>query len=58
VIRKAFYVECVSDAGWDAVAETEVCRRWWRFMRDVMPANDDDSPASRELNEVFHLEGP
>lgn len=50
------YVE-VEDAGqWDSIAATEVCRRWWRFMRDIMPANPDDSPVSRELREVFHLE--
>jgi L-rhamnose mutarotase len=52
------YVECESEAAWNAVTDTDVCRRWWRFMRDIMLTNDDDSPASRELNEVFHLEGP
>jgi L-rhamnose mutarotase len=25
-------------------------------MRDVMPANPDNSPVSRDLREVFHLE--
>ena len=53
------YVEIEDDARWAAVADTEVCRRWWRFMREVMPANPDDSPVSRELGEVFHIEaGP
>jgi L-rhamnose mutarotase len=50
------YVEIDDDARWAAIADTEVCRRWWRFMREVMPANPDDSPVSRELGEVFHLE--
>jgi len=49
------YVEVDDEAQWAAVAETDVCRRWWRFMRDVMPANRDDSPVSRDLREVFHL---
>jgi L-rhamnose mutarotase len=50
------YVECESDEQWDAVAGTEVCQRWWRHMRDVMPTNEDASPVSRDLREVFHLE--
>jgi L-rhamnose mutarotase len=50
------YVEVDDDARWAAIANTEVCRRWWRHMRELMPANDDDSPVSRELREVFHVE--
>lgn len=50
------YAEIEDEARWAAVAETDVCRRWWRFMRDVMPSNPDDSPASRDLREVFHIE--
>ena len=50
------YVELESEERWAAIAGTDVCRRWWRHMRDVMPANDDNSPASRDLREVFHVE--
>jgi L-rhamnose mutarotase len=50
------YVEIEDEARWQTIAQTDVCRRWWRFMRDIMPANPDDSPLSRELREVFHLE--
>ncbi len=50
------YVEYVSQAQWDAVAETPVCRRWWRHMREIMPSNPDDSPVSEELREVFHIQ--
>jgi L-rhamnose mutarotase len=49
------YVEVASDAQWDAIAGTDVCRRWWRSMREIMPSNPDDSPVSRPLVEVFHL---
>ena len=35
--------------------QTDVCRRWWRHMREIMPANPDDSPVSRGLREVFHI---
>ena len=40
------------------IAHTDVCRQWWRFMKDLMPANADASPVSRDLREVFHIEGP
>ncbi len=52
------YVEIEDEARWDAIAQTEVCRQWWRFMREIMPSNADDSPVSRELREVFHIEAP
>ena len=50
------YVEIEDVARWDAIAQTEVCRRWWRHMREIMPSNPDDSPISRELPEVFHID--
>ena len=50
------YVEIEDEARWDAIARTEVCRRWWTHMRDIMPTNPDDSPRSRSLREVFHLD--
>ena len=50
------YAEIESEDRWAAIANTEVCRRWWRHMRDIMPSNADDSPIARDLREVFHLE--
>jgi len=35
--------------------ESEVCQRWWKYMREVMPSNSDNSPLSAELKEVFYL---
>ena len=52
------YVEIEDEARWDAIAQTEVCRRWWHFMREIMPSNADDSPVAKQLREVFHLEAP
>jgi L-rhamnose mutarotase len=49
------YVDVEDESRWAAVATTDVCRRWWRHMRDIMPANADDSPVARELREVFHI---
>ena len=50
------YAEIEDEATWRAIADTEVCRRWWRHMREVMPANPDDSPVADDLREVFHIE--
>lgn len=50
------YVEFESEAQWNAIAGTEICQRWWKHMRDIMPSKTDNSPVSRELKEVFHLE--
>ena len=33
------YVEIESEDLWMQIAETDACRRWWAFMRDLMPAN-------------------
>lgn len=49
------YVEIEDEARWKAIAATEVCQRWWKFMGDVMPGNPDHSPVSVGLKEVFHL---
>jgi L-rhamnose mutarotase len=50
------YVEVEDESRWKAIAATEVCRRWWSHMRDVMPSNPNHSPVSRELREVFHIQ--
>ena len=49
-------VEMESESQWNDIARTGPCRRWWRFMKDIMPTNPDESPVSRELKEVFHIE--
>ena len=50
------YAEISSEDLWAQIAETNECKRWWAFMKDLMPTNPDDSPVSIELREVFHLD--
>jgi L-rhamnose mutarotase len=50
------YAEIDDEQQWDAIAGTEVCRRWWASMRDLMPSNADSSPVSRDLREVFRMD--
>jgi L-rhamnose mutarotase len=49
-------VEIDSEEQWNQIANTEVCRRWWAFMKDLMLTNPDDSPLAVHLDEVFHLD--
>jgi L-rhamnose mutarotase len=48
-------VEFEDESQWTSIAKTEVCQRWWKYMRDVMPSNPDNSPVSKELKQMFQL---
>jgi L-rhamnose mutarotase len=50
------YAEIEDEARWAAIAQTDVCQRWWRHMGDVMPSNPDHSPVAADLVEVFHID--
>lgn len=32
-----------------------IMKRWWEYMKDIMETNDDNSPVSIALKEVFYL---
>ena len=32
-----------------------VMKKWWTYMKDIMDTNEDHSPASVPLMEVFHM---
>ena len=32
-----------------------VMKEWWNYMKDIMETNDDNSPVSISLKEVFYL---
>lgn len=34
----------------------EVVRKWWKYMSDLMLVNEDGSPVTLELDEVFYLD--
>ena len=50
------YAEVEDVARWQSIADTEICRKWWAHMRELMPSNPDNSPVVGELPEVFHIE--
>ena len=49
-------LEVESEQRWAESANTEVCRRWWHYMADIMDTNPDESPVSIDLVPVFHLD--
>jgi L-rhamnose mutarotase len=50
------YAEIEDLARWQAIAATEICRKWWDHMAPLMPTNPDSSPIVGDLEEVFHIE--
>lgn len=50
------YVEIESEEKWNAMSQTEICQKWWLYMKDIMETNPDHSPVATELKQVFYLE--
>jgi len=40
----------------DALPDTEVCKRWWKFMADIMETDDNNVPTQIPLKQVFLLQ--
>ena len=34
--------------------QTEIVKKWWKYMAEIMEVNPDNSPVSLPLTEVFH----
>lgn len=50
------YIEIADEALWAKSADTPINRKWWDYMADIMETNPDNSPVSRDLVPVFHLQ--
>ena len=50
------YLEIEDEARFEAAGETEIFQKWWAHMREIMPSNPDNSPVSKDLREVFHMD--
>ena len=52
-----FAVQKVSgEGGSQDLGKTEIVKKWWDFMADIMKTNPDHSPVTVPLEEVFYLE--
>jgi len=43
-------------AGSQDLSTNPIVQKWWAFMSDIMEVNEDNSPISVPLEEVFYLE--
>ncbi|TAH65843.1 MAG: L-rhamnose mutarotase [Anaerolineaceae bacterium] len=50
------YIEIEDETLWAKGAETEINRKWWDYMADIMETNPDNSPVCKDLQLVFHLD--
>ncbi|MCL2170688.1 MAG: L-rhamnose mutarotase [Defluviitaleaceae bacterium] len=44
-----------SEKLWDDISKTDICKKWWEYMADIMATNPDSSPQSTNLDQVFNL---
>ena len=40
----------------DNLRQTEIVKKWWASMADIMETNPDNSPVCTPLKEVFHMD--
>lgn len=38
------------------LGDLDIVKKWWKFMADIMETNEDNSPVTIPLKEVFYLE--
>lgn len=50
------YLEIEDEELWNRSADTQINRKWWTYMADIMETNADDSPVCDNLETVFHLD--
>ncbi len=50
------FQKITSDGGSQDLGQTDIVKKWWKFMSDIMETNPDNSPISTEMKEVFYLE--
>jgi L-rhamnose mutarotase len=50
------YQEQMGESSSQDLGNTEIVKKWWKFMADVMETNPDNSPVTIPLEEVFYME--
>jgi L-rhamnose mutarotase len=38
------------------LGQTEIVQKWWAYMAELMMTNEDNSPVTKPLSEIFYLE--
>lgn len=50
------YLEIDDPVLWEKRAGSEITKKWWDYMADLMEVNPDNSPCFIPIREVFHLD--
>ena len=50
------YQEQSGESSSQDLGTTEIVKKWWKYMADIMETNPDNSPVSIPLEEVFYME--
>ncbi len=45
-----------TDHDQDQIPHQEIVKKWWSYMADIMETNEDNSPKTWPLREVFHMD--
>lgn len=48
--------ELSDDNSSDELPNTDIVKKWWKYMGDIMETNSDNSPIASPLEQVFHLD--
>jgi L-rhamnose mutarotase len=49
------YQEQSGESSSQDLGNTEIVKKWWRYMADIMETNPDYSPVTTPLEEVFYM---
>lgn len=50
------YQEQKGESSSQDLGTTEIVKRWWKYMADIMETNPDNSPVTIPLPQVFYME--
>lgn len=50
------YQEQDGESSSQDLGTTEIVKKWWKYMADIMETNPDNSPVTTPLEQVFHME--
>lgn len=50
------YVEIEDEEKWRQMASTEINQKWWAYMAPIMETHPDNSPVTKDLKMVFHMD--
>ena len=50
------YQEQTGESSSQDLGRTEIVKKWWKYMADIMETNPDNSPVTISLEQVFYME--